>query len=274
MDPNIRPLTPDVLKRMRAVQPGLPRATFEADGGWRRSYRVWQSVGKRREDNAQSRTIGSLTLSRSPVADDGFALRVRQQVLMIENPTIRYGGVHEINAEIDCANDALATPRRWRVEHRFHRHQKLLENLPLVYEGRADDGRVRQTINGRERVEPITGPWTAGWCLFAALPRMLEAGDMEHRFTQFDRFRTPRPDQHLFPRHEADFTSEFYGPMRCVAQIGSGGLPIDYWLDDSGQMPFVTNLHMAFIADDEAEEKIDRILRDNILMQFEAQEVA
>lgn len=272
IDQNIRPLTPDVLKRMRAVQPVADVSMRDKQGTTTQSYRIWQSVGGGgRSDNDQSRVIGSLTMTRSPEEGGLFSLRVRQQVLMIDNPDIKYGGVHEIVGDLDCAADGCATPQRWRVEHRIHRHRKRLEALPLVYEGRFEDGALHQTINGRPRQTPIAEAWTADWCLIEAIPRLLIQGDADRSLIVLDRMRDVLPDQRLRPRLEADYVSPHFGPLRCVAQTGHGTLPTDYWINEAGELLFVTSVHQAYIADDRAEAKIQRILDENFIMRFEEQ---
>ncbi len=225
-------------------------------------------------DNLQSRVLGSLVLERSPIDSSRFKLKVRSQLLMIHNPDGPYGGLREIEADLECELDALATPRRWRVVNRFHRHGQVMEHLPLLIEGRFEDGLISSSINGRPQALEIAAPWSNEWCLFEALPRMAAGDPTEQRFQQLHQMRSALPDQRLFRRAEADYVSSHYGPLRCFSQTGYANLPIDYWVDDKGDLPFVTNLHTAYIIDDQAEAKIERILKDKVMLQFEKEELA
>lgn len=97
-----RPLTAEALAKLGELATLAPAGDFNPKGVWTQAYRVWMT------GDPWANYRGILTLERARAADgkDGtFALKVFQSLIME-----RMRAVHETSAEIECRDDALATP--------------------------------------------------------------------------------------------------------------------------------------------------------------------
>jgi hypothetical protein len=270
LDPNVRFLDPEVLELNRAVQRVVPDESVDHGGDWTAHYRIWEAVGRGREDNNQSRTIGSMEVGRTAGGDPArFELAIRHRVLMGDKRKGPTNGVHEIRATMTCRNDLFGTPERWRVEHVIHRDGRILDHLGLIEEGESEGNEIRLRINGIDRRVPTPRPWTSDWNLFELVPRFVAAGRVEARFDLMEKLRLHKPDQRLFRDESREYESPRFGRMRKVSQTGRGILPFEYWLDQRGRLEFAVNLHTAYILDADADAKLRRIIDERIVMRFE-----
>lgn len=263
-------LTPPVLQQIRAVQPDSPAGIFDPAGNWTNAYRIWIAIGGKRGDYGQSHTAGYLVLHRRVEAGN-IILGVQQKTVMDEGDPAdrRVHGWHEIDAEIRCQCDTLATPMSWRVRNRFGRDWKIVDDLTMQEEGTADGDGIRYSVDGRTGTIDLGPTWTSDWSLFEAVQRMRWDSQDTQQFDMLEKLRLPKPNQVIYRNPDLDCDLDGIGRLRCVSQTGRGILPFDYWLDAAGRLRFVASLHVAWILDDDATAKTDQMLRDGTLRKFE-----
>ncbi len=265
-------LTPQRLQELGALQPMSPPGRFDPEGDWVNRYRMWAAIARGRIDYGQSRMLGHLVLRRTRRPDgDGFTLSLHQKVVMDEGDPAgrRPHGWHEIDAEIRCRCDELARPVSWRMRNRFGRDLAILDHLTMQEQGAKTADGAAYTIGDETFPIHIDTPWTSDWSLFEAVQRLDGTADEPLRFELLEKLRLPKPGQVIRRNPALDCELAGIGPLRCFSQTGHGILPVDYWRDAAGRLRIVVTLHVAWILDEQAEEKTEQMLRDGVLRKFE-----
>lgn len=169
---------------------------------------------------------GSLVIEQKPTTDGLTLLAAESVTAGFSSPTTA--------AEIDCARDALLTPRRWSLSVRWL-SGPLADLRP---------GEINQTRSGRadgkdlvfraikERRSPAPEQWTGFWNLFAAVPHLPFEAASVLSFDLFEDLELHKPGQRL----------AYIGPqsvalggralgLHVFEQTGRGVLPWRWWLD-------------------------------------------
>jgi len=243
------PLTPTLLKELDAFDefPSMSEG-FKPTGSWVNTYRIWTCHGYRESGN---QNVGFLRIQKkAPGSGDTFELCVEQTVLGTD------AMLSTTAAQITCLNNEYASPVRWQISNRFFGPRgKGLDELSTA-ENVSIEG---QTM----KIETTTGalsrqvgtPLTSDWSLFEAAQRW-DVGEARHLLvTMLEGLRIFKPGQHITYRGLPQME---LGPgatrLYCFAQLGSGILPTEYWLDRSHRLLVVTSMNKAYILDEQAEK--------------------
>ena len=100
----------------------------------------------------------------------------------------------------------------------------------------------------------VATPLTSDWTLFEAAQRWT-VGEADHLLvTMLEGLHALKPEQHISYRGLSQM-GEGPGAIRLFrfAQLGTGILPTEYWLDMSHCLLAVTSMNKAYILDDQAE---------------------
>ncbi len=96
-------------------------------------------------------------------------------------------------------------------------------------------------------------PLTSDWSLFEAAQRW-DVGEARHLLvTMLEGLQALKPEQHITYRGGSKIGPDATRLFR-FAQLGTGVLPTEYWLDMSHRLLVVTSMNKAYILDDRAEE--------------------
>ena len=243
------PLTPTLLKELDAFGefPSTPEG-FKPAGSWVNTYRIWTCHGFRESGN---QSVGFLRIQKKvPGSGDTFDLYVEQTVLETD------AMLSTTAAQITCLNNEYASPVRWRISNRFFGPRGKGLNELSTAENVSIEGQAMkiEAPTGTLRRQVGT-PLTSDWSLFEAAQRW-DVGEARHLLvTMLEGLRIFKPAQHITYR---GFPQIELGPggtrLYCFAQLGSGILPTEYWLDRSHRLLVVTSMNKAYILDEEAEK--------------------
>jgi hypothetical protein len=230
------PLTPTLLDELGALGNFPPPSEdFNPAGNWLNPYRIWTCHGYRESGNDN---VGFLRIERLINSQKTLTLKVHQEVLQTD------ALVNIIEATINCRNNQLASPIRWKVSSRFKG---------------ADDKYISELSSNdnsadAERLDRSTGDW----CLFEAVQRLNIRKETVLAFDMLEGLSLLKKDQHL--SYRGLYPTKIGGeniPLHCFVQLGSGILPCEYWLDDRHRLLAVVSMNKAYILDEQA-EKITR----------------
>lgn len=272
MDDTIRHMTPDVLREMQAIPSTLPTTPFEPHADWTHCYRIWMSKGKGTLDNAQSETIGFLKISKQlHPSGETFQLQIHQHIFLQTPRHPQFDGYHswqEIKANMHCRNNALGSPIDWeRTEHVF-REQKSLPSLTVEEKGNNHGDHVTLSRNAQKTMFPLSHTWTSDWNLFECCQRIAPTVDKPIAFTLFEKLKIAKAEQRIYENPRLDTETRAFGKMKGLSQTGRALLPFDYWLDAEGRLQFVTNCHIAYILDPDAEAKVQHMTQERVRYRF------
>lgn len=240
----------------RALDPGLlwemlayaeleaTPADFSPDGAWQATYAIFHCQGYLLFNNAN---LGLLQLARIPQADGNFLLQATQSI------RLAYAMLHVTEARAVCRADALATPLSWSFSSRFFCPEgEEIPDLSTDEEGAPAGG---------------AGPVALDWGLFEAVQRLDPAQPLPV-FSLVEGFDLVKPNQQVLFRGEESYRlGEKTASFRRFDQLGSGLLPVSYWLDGRGRLQIVATHNRAYILDPEAEAKFERYSQEQIARQ-------
>jgi hypothetical protein len=225
-----------------------PVEPIDASGQWDLSWGVY-SMG------FGVLPAGSVRIRRRPATPDGISLNIDYQKAL--------GGdlVHQVLGEIECRNDALSTPRNWKV-HCATRGPEgdVVAGTEIEIEAECNESGVTLTGPTGRREIPLSGARSVNWGLFEAVQRLPKAETKPLDFTLLDNFDQPKPGHTLSFREMTDLViqpkqppkddpkapqaeipeSELLSLQVCgYDHVGRGVVPINYWIGDGGQLLFV-----------------------------------
>ncbi|HUT34249.1 MAG TPA: hypothetical protein VNE39_12260 [Planctomycetota bacterium] len=210
-----------------------PQEKLEATGSWDSSYVVLNSSSTRVA--SEPRPAGMLRVRRTPAADGASA---RLDVELVARG--QWFGSFRMAAAIECATDALATPRSWKLSTASLDAQDRPVALTAVEEsGRIEDGTVVRT-GAKERRTKAPGAVTSNWSLFDAVQRLPREKTPPLDFALLEDLDLLKANQRLTWRGAA--TVQVGGkPLELFGyqQLGEGILPHHYWLDAAGRLLIV-----------------------------------
>ncbi len=221
-------LTPTLLTKLGGLEefPSTP-TDFKPDGNWVNRYRIWTCHGYRESGNENA---GSLRIARRADSTETFVLQVRQEIIQTDEMT------NVIEGTIKCRLDQLASPVEWTLSSRF-------EGL---------EGKVISELGCRNHgvaTESMTG--TAGdWCLFEAVQRLAFDKRSSLSFDLLEGMSLSKLGHRLFYRQSYPMKTDSQSiPLHCFAQLGSGILPYEYWLDNRHRLLAVISMNKAYVLD-------------------------
>jgi hypothetical protein len=221
-------LTPTLLRELGAVDK-FPRTPtdFQPNGNWVNKYRIWTCHGYRESGNEN---VGSLGITRKIDSKETFDLEVRQEI-------VQTGGLtNVIEGTIKCRNNQLASPVEWRLSSRFE----------------GPEGKVIPRLGSRNHgvaTESVTGT-TGDWCLFEAVQRLAFDKKSSLSFDLLEGMSLSKLGHRLFYRRTYPMKTDGQSiPLHCFAQLGSGILPYEYWLDNRHRLLVVISMNKAYVLD-------------------------
>lgn len=243
-----------------------PDEPFDPAGEWTNTYEMWLCVTRQHR-------IGSLRVRREPLAADLARLTVSLR---------KRGnwGMMRAHAIIECATDALSTPRRWTVEtHSEDERGAVIEGTRLSESAQLETDVATIAAGGRTRRVTLSGPVAHHWGLFDALQRLVP-GTAVPTFTLVDRLNSQiKPGHNLSYRGELEVevggrrvwreeaeeleVGTLYRPvegregdtrlrLRAWEHLGEGILPVTYWLDERGRLQYVFSGIIGFVLNPQA----------------------
>jgi len=211
----------------------VPQGPFDPTASWRQSYGVYTFAALR--PGPIGHRAGTLSIHRRVDRAGGSLLKIDYEKLLAGGCRSRVTGT------VECAGDALATPRQWSYRSEVARPGgKVFDHSRIARSAAAGDGGVEfSDAAGRRRVA-IDGPYTINWALFEAVQRLPRQPFPLLRFTLLDHFDQVKPEQTLAFRGPAkvslgDRTARLYG----FDLLGRGNVPWVDWVDEHGRLLFV-----------------------------------
>lgn len=243
------PLTPTLLKELGAVElfPSTP-GDFKPSEEWVNTYRIWTCHGYRESGN---QNVGFLRLEKEKGGGSNtFELHIEQAVMQTN------AMLNTIKTQITCLNNEYASPVKWILSSCFTGPTgKVLGDLSTA-ESVSIEG-TTMTIETPAGIlhRHVDTPLTSDWSLLEAAQRW-NVGEAAHlRATLLEGSHIEKPEQHftyrgLFQMGNGSGAARLFR----FAQLGTGILPTEYWLDMNHRLQVVTSMNKAYILDDRAEE--------------------
>lgn len=225
------------------AQARIPDEPFDPDGTWTNRYGIWVM---RSSPSTEAERRGTLIVRREINGADRIRLDIDLDVELYGKGTEAY----QHTCRMQCRADALATPVTWKLHVRTRSSKSGWEPLSeFTEEGEIAAGLARWR-GARERTRAIARPVTSSWSLFDAVQRNFRAGDRPLDFDLLDETDLFKADHRL--ERGSDAKVELGGKtmtLHCFDQVGSGCLPLTYWLNDQGRMLMLIGGMRAYIMD-------------------------
>lgn len=234
---------PATLAPLRACPPLGRAGEFDPCGAWEHHYSLWLSHFESRERAGRH---GWLRLRRQPLADGGARLEVHEELLE------RDGAPSLAVAELTCAADALATPRRWHLTRFVLGDDHLpLEGTRLDELGESDGQLLRHRLEG-DHARPAPPRWTTNWCLFDVVQRLgRDSAPLE--FELLDEMERMRPGHRLAWCGSVKTTHHGQAlELDGFELTGPGTLPWTLWRDQQQRVLVAADLQWGFVWDPNA----------------------
>ena len=244
------PLTPQMLDELGALGRMSP-VDVSPSGQWTDTYRIWACHGYRESGNE---TVGTLKIQRTPSqSEDTFVLKVAQRIK--NDASI----VHDLDAQITCQADTLATPIKWRTKSTFQDPKgAIIRDLGTEQTGRVNGNTIEIKTHGKARTVNPTGQFTGDWCLLEAVQRMPYTDAVPIRMDVLKEMDLLQTDHRMVYKGLDSVAQQGTDmPLHHFQQWGRGMLPYDYWLDQHHRLQIFVTLSIAYIRDENAEESMD-----------------
>ena len=247
------PLTPSLLKELGGIDrlPPTP-ADFKPDGNWVNSYRIWTCHGYRESGN---QNVGFLRIQKKTGEDgDTFELHIKQTVMQTD------ATLNTIETQVTCLNNEYASPVKWHLSSCFVGPSgKVLGDLSTT-ESASIEGTIMTTETpGGTLRRQVDRPLTSDWTLFEAAQRWVAGEARQLLVTMLEGLHALKLQQRISYRGPSEMPNGTgAGRLLRFAQLGTGILPTEYWLDMNHRLQVVTSMNKAYILDEEAEEVLAR----------------
>lgn len=245
-----RPLSPAVLQELGALE-GLspPTEAFDPEGAWEHTYRIWAVSATALRSN-----LGYLRIGRDP-AGRSVTLTVEKRL------NLNAGHTYLTNAEIECAADALLSPRSWRIESVITGTDGEPVEATAVKENvTVKGGKLRVKAGGKTMVRDAPSPLTTDWGLLDVVQRLDGEKTEPLEFAVLEELDMLKQGHRLSYRETSDF--ELDGRTLRLSRydmLGGGLLPYQYWIDEPGRLLMAISHTRAYIFDPDAEARVEEI---------------
>ena len=207
-------------------------------GNFRAAYRIWTCFGSLESGN---NVQGRLAISRKR---EGKGQTLAFEQVLFEVGKTRFS----IRVRVRCRMDSLASPFQWTRKVSI----RGADGVDYAY---ADEGSVRgKKVEIQGKGPPLLlerrGPLTDEWCLFEALQRAPLTKEGFPVFSVMKAFSTPRGGQAL--RYTGGFRVSWAGEevrLHRFDRTGPGGLPWEYWLDESHRLVLAVTGPRVYVLD-------------------------
>ena len=247
-----KPLSLDALREYGALDGfSPPTEDFDPKGPWRNSYRIWLAGSQGRND------MGFIELKRSPNSDrKSFTLDVMTKILQSAR------SIHRIQATLQCADDALAAPRSWRLTSDMLDPQgQAIESAAWTESAQAQKGEIRVETKSGRLTRKVPASFTGDWPLFEAVQRLQGAAARPLEFALLEGLDVLKGGQRLsFRQNTALHLGDAGLNLVEYQQLGEGILPFHYWVDERHRLLFAITGLRAYIFDPEAQERFEKQL--------------
>ncbi len=246
------PISPTMLEELKAIENYKDwNKKFDPDKEWENTYKIWLCHGYIKGGNF---VHGSLNIKKiNSKSNKSFSLNIYQKIVHDG------GSVHIIDAEIQCLNDALASPIEWNLSSRFiSPGKKERTELGMKEQGSIKGDSVKIKSNKYFFNLKKTGGLTGDWCLFEAIQRMPFKKIGAHKFDALEGMNLLKKE-HVLSYRGADPMKNKKETLQRFQRMGQGVLPFDYWLDKNHRLVIATTGPRAYILDDKADAKVDAI---------------
>jgi hypothetical protein len=232
-----QPLTLAALREYGELDGFQTPGRFAPDGQWKHTYRIWL---------VNRRDYGFLSIERSP-SSDGRSITLDVEVSVQQAA----GTVHRTRSQIQCADDALSTPRSWKIESEILSSALQPTEVTRVREKAQVKGRkLSITTAERSLDREIPAVFTSNWSLFDAVQRLPGNGASTLEFALLEDLDLLKQRQRLsyWQSTELDIGGDSL-QLTGYQQIGAGILPYQYWVDDQHRLLFAISGIRAYIFD-------------------------
>lgn len=240
----------DVYNILNDLNP--PVGDFDPDGDYTHTYRFGFTIWKM----PRVPQLGWFTLTRTRRNEEHFSLTVDH--LMLDY----VGGLHRIEAEMLCRNDAYASPIEWNLIHRvYDLEDKEVTEGRMRERGDVEGSRLHLVRNGRHTSHALNGPVMNSWALLEAVQRMpRETQRLD--FSLLDDFTMLKHGHRLVrSREETVKRNEEEAPISGIQHIGAGIIPFEHWVGPDGRLWVSTSDQRLYLLDENAKDGIENMRR-------------
>ena len=150
-----------------------PTGDFDPAGTWSHAFRLWMVSEKGGHSSQDVHYRGLLQITRKPLLEEkAISFEVRQAYLQdIHTPS-----VHDTQAKLVCADDALASPRRWTLRHTIL-DAKLapVPQTEIKQSGEIEGTTMQVSYAGQSVQRQVPERLTCNWSLWDSIQRLPRA---------------------------------------------------------------------------------------------------
>ncbi len=227
-----------------------PTGDFDPAGTWSHTFRLWMVSEKGGHSSQDIHYRGLLQITRKPLIEEkAISFEVRQAYLQDTHTP----SVHDTQAKLLCADDALASPRRWTLRHTILDAKLVpVPQTEINQSGEIQGTAMQLSYAGHSVQRQVPERLSCNWSVWDAIQRL-------------PRTKTPVEFALL---EELDLLKlgqrvDYCGPVEqtvngkkvswhCFQHVGRGLLPYHYYLDQQGRLLLAIGGERAYIYDPKA----------------------
>jgi hypothetical protein len=241
------PLSPTVLHEYRReASIGKGFGKFNPEGHYVNNLVMYKSDGKQGLGWGNNRIYGHIRIERIPAeGDQSFTLKVDRSFETIIH------AFYNTHAIIECANDALATPKGWQQTVRFTNGvRKPMPELDIDEKVSIEGSTLKRTVDGKTDTETIEPNLTTEFSLFDAVQRLSFDETNVLEFNMLEDLKLNRANQRLSYRGvRTVVTQDGQVDLHLYQQTGHGVIPYEYWVGDNHRILYVVSGNLAYVND-------------------------
>jgi hypothetical protein len=207
-----------------------PLGDFTPEASWNQSYVMYVLIPH------GARKVGEFTLAREAKDSTGFTLNVQTRRYSVS------GFSQFERAEIQCKNDALASPVSWLFDTKLAQQAG---DPPYLQSGRRRSGAVRDGMlliadKIRTYRTALEGAYSNEWTLLEAVQRLPGEQTPSLRYTLIDEYDLLQPSHRLAYRDQVVVPVKSSSlKLHSYCDLGAGVIPTTYWVDEHHRLVFV-----------------------------------
>lgn len=247
------PLDPNILMGIGVIKAEIPSLQPSTAAGERdATFRLWYTLGLTRMTYSE----GFLRLRRRPMNAGRFGLEVEQSLRNHDKSF--YEKQHEpwrhlLRATTTCRDDVLGSPENWTLSSGYiNGDGHPISELYRKETAELNAGLLKILVNGKhiERSVP-KGPISSDWGILEAVQQLSDSEDIRYDFAMLEGLSVIKENQRLSYRGNLEFETESGTVLLHRYQLlGRGIIPREYWLNESGELWFVTSADRALIREE------------------------
>ncbi|RLD09266.1 MAG: hypothetical protein DRI44_08870 [Chlamydiae bacterium] len=209
-----------------------PKKSFDPNGKWENKYKMF-SLASGRAGHA-----GTLIFKRKLLSKSEAFIELNFDKAGINR------NWQKVNAKMKFKTDLLSSPVKWQYEAKMTNPKGgVIKNTEIKEYAINDNNEINFVWNDKRKKIITSRNIALNWLLFDAVQRMPRKDFGGTAFTLIDHFDQPKPNNKITFRDEIEINVAKGEILKLFTykQLGTGILPIVYYVDKYGRLLFVVS---------------------------------